>query len=50
MTTENKVYRDVLVMKEDANGLWHFLHYPERQPLTSDELTHLENKQQTDGS
>lgn len=48
MTIQNKAYKDVLVMKEDANGLWQFLHYPERQLLTNDELTLLK-KHATNG-
>jgi hypothetical protein len=29
-------------MKEDAKGLWHFVHHQQRQPITAEELAILE--------
>lgn len=38
----NVTYRGCLLMMQDRWGLWHFMHYPERKPLTNDELNLLQ--------
>lgn len=44
---KTEAYKGALVMREDAQGQWHYFHFPERRPLTAYEMTILENTPNT---